>query len=132
MLVVIHLVDELAQMRGSRAAPLLPHDLLERARARVVADRVNRQVTSRYYQVLVRTDAQEQRGLRRAARRAARVHRRAGWRFLGRRLDRPGRLRSASVRVAALRHRALPRARVCGARGGEGGLWEKYGAWLGG
>ena len=130
-LVVIQFVDELAQMRGSRAAPLLPHDPFERARARVVADRVNRQVTSRYYQVLVRTDAQERReafaGLLDGLREFTGELRGDFWGG-----DSIGLVDCALLpyawRLYAIEHYRGPEFAVPAA--GEGGLWEKYGAWL--
>jgi len=72
-LVCIEFIDELAASRtrtgqhgassgvGMSAPPLLPSCPFERARARLAADAVNKSVTSAYYSVLMRIDAEERR-----------------------------------------------------------------------
>jgi glutathione S-transferase len=60
-LVTVQFVDEVAQAAGSTATPLLPIDLIERAKARVWADVVNRTCCSPYYGVLVKADEQGRR-----------------------------------------------------------------------
>jgi len=60
-LVTIQFVDEVARAAGSTAPPLLPLDLIERARARVWADAVNRSCCSPYYGVLVKADEEGRR-----------------------------------------------------------------------
>ena len=57
-LVAIEFVDELV---GGGDVPILPSCPYERARARVAADVVNKQICSKYYHVLVRQDPAEQR-----------------------------------------------------------------------
>ena len=57
-LVAIEFVDEL--VRGGDA-PIMPACPYERARVRVAADVVNKQICSKYYHVLVRQDPAEQR-----------------------------------------------------------------------
>lgn len=57
-LVCIEFVDELANGGTSAIMPKCPY---ERARHRVAADRVNTQICSKYYHVLVRQDEGEQR-----------------------------------------------------------------------
>lgn len=58
-LVCIEFVDELAMLRGSTAASLMPSCPYERARARIAAERLSKTVCSSYYKVLVRTDHSE-------------------------------------------------------------------------
>lgn len=54
-IVCIEFIDEVAALHGgSPSPPLLPPDPFERARARVAADKMNKTVTSGYYQALVR------------------------------------------------------------------------------
>ena len=60
-IVCIEFIDEIARAAGSAAPPLLPDDPFDRAKARVMADKVNKQVTSNYYACLVRQDRAEQR-----------------------------------------------------------------------
>ena len=50
-LVCIEFIDEYALANGSAAPSLLPPDPFDRARARVAAERVNKSITSGYYQV---------------------------------------------------------------------------------
>ena len=57
-LVAIEFIDEL--VRGGDA-PIMPSCPYERAESRVAADVVNKSICSRYYHVLVRQDASEQR-----------------------------------------------------------------------
>jgi glutathione S-transferase len=57
-LVAIEFVDELV---NGGESPIMPSCPYERARARVAADVVNKQICSKYYHVLVRQDANEQR-----------------------------------------------------------------------
>ena len=57
-LVAIEFVDELV---NGGDAPIMPSCPYERARARVAADVVNKQICSKYYHVLVRQDPAEQR-----------------------------------------------------------------------
>lgn len=71
-LITVEYVDELAKLHGdpsTLATPLLPGDPAERARCRLAADWVNRNLCSPYYRMLVRTDPTERReafdGLRR-------------------------------------------------------------------
>lgn len=54
--VTIEYVDEVARESGSTAPPLLPLDLVERARCRRWADVVNKTCCSPYYGVLVKAD----------------------------------------------------------------------------
>ena len=58
-LVCVEFIDECAREAGSTKAPLLPLDPFERAHMRIMADRMNKQVTSNYYAALVRTDEGE-------------------------------------------------------------------------
>jgi glutathione S-transferase len=58
-LVCIEFIDEIALSAGSTASPLLPSDPFERAHLRVMADRMNKKVTSNYYAALVRKDETE-------------------------------------------------------------------------
>jgi len=130
-LLCIEFVDELAAARGSAAPPLLPPCPFERAAARLAAQRVNKEVCSAYYRVLVRTDEAERRegfkkllqGLRN---------------FIGEvRGDYWGGdslglvdcvLLPYAYRLYVLEHYRGPEYAVPSA--GEDGLWEKYRAWL--
>ena len=60
-IVVVQFVDDWAMQKGSTAPSLLPADPIDRAQARVAADKVNKSVTSGYYQALVRTEDGERR-----------------------------------------------------------------------
>lgn len=57
-LVAIEFVDELV---GGGDTPIMPSCPYERAKMRVAADVVNKQICSKYYHVLVRQDPAEQR-----------------------------------------------------------------------
>ena len=58
-LVCIEFIDEIARASGSTQNPLLPVDSFDRAHARVMAERMNKKVTSSYYACLVRKDQDE-------------------------------------------------------------------------
>jgi len=61
--VAVQFVDDLAKTRGGAAPPLVPADPFVAARNRVAADRVNKEVCSAYYRVLVReADAERRAG----------------------------------------------------------------------
>ena len=60
-IVCCQFADGVAAARGGGAAPLVPADPWEAARALVWASRVNTTVTSEYYKCLVRTDETERR-----------------------------------------------------------------------
>jgi len=57
----IQFVDEVARRNGSTEPPLLPLDLIERARARMWAETVNKTCCSPYYGVLVKADEEGRR-----------------------------------------------------------------------
>ena len=57
--VCIEFIDEIARNAGSTQSPLLPLDSFEKAQARVMAERMNKKVTSSYYTCLVREDKEE-------------------------------------------------------------------------
>mmetsp|Transcript_6432 Transcript_6432/g.23860 ORF Transcript_6432/g.23860 Transcript_6432/m.23860 type:complete len:283 (-) Transcript_6432:2662-3510(-) len=61
-LVCVEYVDEAVKQSNPTepVEPLLPEDPYERARCRLMADYVNKKVCSKYYDVLVRTDPEEQ------------------------------------------------------------------------
>ena len=62
-IVCCQFADGVAAARGGAAAPLVPADPWEAARALVWASRVNTTVTSEYYKCLVRTDQRRATGV---------------------------------------------------------------------
>ena len=58
-LICIEFIDEIAKVAGSTASPLLPTDPFDKAHVRLMADRMNKKVTSNYYSALVRQDETE-------------------------------------------------------------------------
>ena len=137
--VAVQFVDELARASGGGAPPLVPADPFEAARARVAAEKVNRQVTSNYYQVLVREDDGERRrafcgildGLRAfAADAAPRAGAHAGAFWGGRDVlslvDCV--LLPYAWRLYVLEHYRGPAYAV--PTSGDGGTWAWYAAWL--
>lgn len=63
-LVCIEFIDDIARAAGSKASPLVPRDPFERANARIMAERINKTVTSNYYACLVRKDEDERKQVR--------------------------------------------------------------------
>ena len=127
--VCIEFINEIAELHGTSAPSLLPTDPFDRAAARIAADRVNKTVTSGYYASLVRLDDEDRRagfdqildGLRRFTSESRGD-------FWGG--DSIGlvdcMLLPYAYRLYALEHYRgfkVPRS-------GEGGLWERYHAWL--
>ena len=130
-LVCIQLVDEIAAANGGSAPPLLPRDPFDRAQARVAAEQVNKTVCSAYYKVLVRPEDEERRAafadLKQGLLSFAESAKGDFWGgpTLGL-VDCV--LLPYAYRLYVLEHYrgtefALPTS-------GEGGLWEKYHAWL--
>jgi glutathione S-transferase len=130
-LVCIQLVDEIAAANGGSAPSLLPRDPFDRAQARVAAEQVNKTVCSAYYKVLVRPEEEERRAafadLKKGLLSFADSARGDFWGgpTLGL-VD--CMLLPYAYRLYVLEHYrgkdfALPTS-------GEGGLWEKYHAWL--
>jgi glutathione S-transferase len=130
-LVCIQLVDEIAAANGGSAPPLLPRDPFDRAQARVAAEQVNKTVCSAYYKVLVRPEDEERRtafaDLKKGLLSFAESAKGDFWGgpTLGL-VDCV--LLPYAYRLYVLEHYrgkefALPTS-------GEGGLWEKYHAWL--
>lgn len=129
--VVIEFVDEVALANGTRAPSLLPSCPFERARARVAADRVNKTVTSGYYQALVRTDASERQAGFESIKEGLRAFTREskgdywGGDSLGL-VDCV--LLPYAFRLYVLEHYRGPQFAL--PTHGEDGLWERYHAWL--
>ena len=130
-LVCIQLVDEIAAANGGSAPPLLPRDPFDRAQARVAAEQVNKTVCSAYYKVLVRPEDEERRAafadLKQGLLSFAESAKGDFWGgpTLGL-VDCV--LLPYAYRLYVLEHYrgtefALPTS-------GDGGLWEKYHAWL--
>jgi glutathione S-transferase len=130
-LVCIQLVDEIAAANGGSAPSLLPLDPFERAQARVAAEQVNKTVCSAYYKVLVRPEDEQRRAafadLKKGLLSFADTAQGDFWGgpTLGL-VD--CMLLPYAYRLYVLEHYrgkefALPTS-------GEGGLWEKYHAWL--
>jgi len=130
-IVAIQFVDEVATARNGAAPPLLPSDLFDRAHARVAADKINKVVCSSYYACLVREEAGERKaafeklkgGLLEFAEESKGDFHSGGSLGLADCVLLP-----YAYRLYVLEHYRGPDFALPAS--GEGGLWERYHAWL--